>query len=1093
MKGTQFKLMLQFLKLMVAAALLAVLMPSAYTQTLQGDFAGVVHDATGAVVPNADVAIINEATNAMRSVKTNDQGRYQARGFYVGTYRVEAQAIGFQKAIAKGIELKPAAVTPVDLVLEVAATGSSVTVVASAGVIQSEGGTLNYDLDQSAYGKYQMIGSNMYSQPFAALQWTGAYTTGRSFMEFRGAKPSFTSYTYDGSSGRQVDVRIPELSVRSEELVAFGAPAEYRRAVTANVTFKSGTNDLHGDYRATLTNPVLNAVKTPFYQGENSPGTSSWRQSYSIGGPVILPKYDGRNKTFFYHTLEYNRGTPTYENRVDSIPTASMLNGDYSSQPMMITDPLSGIAFPNNTIPSSRISRAAQVALAEHYGKYSYQGAANSTNSNGVYTAIDNTPSTTAMFKIDHNFKNGDALNAYYQFSDVDGRAVDPYYWTQGAHYKLYSFRHTHLFSPTIVNQFHIGGSRNLDIQNDTAPGWVEESGADVVKRMGLDGVTPPSDWQGRPRISVSGWQDLWGSWGGSKTIYSSFTLDENVNINRGRHDMKVGFSGKLVHQDAASTGEFAGSYAFNGRFAGESLADLLLGYPSSSVRAYPRVWVAGRRREYGAFAQDTFRVTRSFQVSYGLRFDYYTAPVDRNGLYYNFDLASRSIVVPDQHALKSVSGAWTSDIPVRLASDAGYPSSILNGHGHWAPRFSFSYRPASDWVVRGAYGVYIGEMGTNELQTGGPFQVSEEYSNWFENGAPVLTLQNGFPQSQTQVGVSTATTVNPAFRSANVQNWNMTLEKSLFTNWGVRLSYIGNKSTNLPYVYDANTPLTLSGSEYTPERRPYSGFSYISAWTNGANANYHGFEASIRHPFRKGFYMQASFSLNRDRSEVGHTSTWSGEAQTPFWIDYAYDRARDMGTTMAWTTGAFHLNWVYEVPVGKGRTFASTAPPVVNSILGNWAVSGVYVWRSGTHFTPMFSGYDTGGIDQWEGRPNLVAGCDPYAGGKQLGAGAMWFNPACYAVPEPGTLGNVAVGSLVGPGAWMISLNPYKTMPITDRVSLQIGARISNLFNHPVYANPEAYITSSNAGQIYGSTEMLRAGSGDGTRKIALVGSISF
>ena len=1075
------------------AVVLAAMIPQLEAQTLQGDFTGVVRDATAAVVPNADVSIINEASNATRTVKTNEQGRYQARGFYVGTYRIEAQAQGFSRSVAKGIELRPAANTPVDFILEIATAGQSITVESSAGVIQSEGGTLNYDLDQSAYGKYQMMGANAYSQPFAGLQWTAAYTTGRSFMEFRGAKPGFTSYTYDGSSGKGIRVRIPDLATRSEELVSFGAPAEYRRAVTANVTFKSGTNDLHGEYRATFSNPVLNAVKTPFYRGDNDLGISTWIHDYAVGGPVVLPKYDGRNKTFFYHTLEYNRGNQKYETRVDSIPTAGMLTGDYSGQVTTITDPLSGLPFPNQVIPSTRISSAARLALTEYYSKYTYQGAANSTNSNGRYTSVDQSPAKTAMFKIDHNFANGDALNAYYQFSKVNGRALDPYYWTSDAHWQLYSFRHTHIFRPNIVNQFHFGGSRNTDAQNETAPDWVEESGAEVAARLGLQGVTPPEDWQGRPRISVSNWQSLWNSGGGSKTIHSFFNVDENISIMSGKHDFKVGVAGRLVEQDAASNGNFSGSYTFNGRYSGESLADLLLGYPSSTSRAFPRVWVAGRRKEVGLFAQDTFRITPSFQMSYGLRWDYYTAPTDRNGLYYNFDLPTGTIVVPDQHALNSISGAWTSTVPVRLASEVGYPEKLLSGHGHWSPRFSFSYRPASDWVIRGAYGVYVGEMSTTELQTGGPFQVTEKYSNWLENGIPALSLLNGFPNSQSSSGISTATTVSQDYRSGNVQNWNLTVEKSILKDWGARLSYIGTKSTNLPYVYDANTPLTLSTSEYTASRRPYSDFSYITAYANGANANYQGFEASIRHPFGKGFYVQAALSLNRDMSEVGHTSTWSPESQTAFWIDYAYDRARDMGETLAWTRGAFHLNWVYELPVGRSRKFGSSAAPVMNAIFGDWAVSGVYLWRSGMHFTPTYSGYDTAGLDQWEGRVNVVAGCDPYAGGKQLGAGATWFNPACFSIPEPGTLGNAEVGSLVGPGAWTVSLNPYKTVSITERLSLQIGARITNLFNHPVYANPVADITSANAGQISSGIEILRAGSGVGMRKATFVASLSF
>ncbi len=288
------------------------------------------------------------------------------------------------------------------------------------------------------------------------------------------------------------------------------------------------------------------------------------------------------------------------------------------------------------------------------------------------------------------------------------------------------------------------------------------------------------------------------------------------------------------------------------------------------------------------------------------------------------------------------------------------------------------------------------------------------------------------------------------------------------------------------------NTPLSLYTTPFTTDRRPYSRFSSLSSVENGANANYHGFEVSIRHPFRDGFYLQGSLSLNRDRSEVGHTSGWSPETQSIFGIDYAYDRAREMGRTLAWTNGAFHLNWVYEVPLGRGKKFASNASPVLNAMLGEWAVSGVYVWRSGHPFTPTYSGYDPAGINQYGGRPNLVAGCDAYDGGKNLGSGALWFNPKCFSIPKPGTLGNVELGSLVGPGAWTLSVNPYKSVAITDRLKLRIGAKITNILNHPVYAYPVSNITSSNAGRITGKVEILRA-PGDGMRSVTLVAGISF
>ncbi len=1082
------------------AGLLTAMLQVAPAQTVRGDFSGIVRDTSGAVVPHAQVIIINQSTTARREIQTDEQGRYFAPGFFVDTYRIEVSKQGFHQTVIDGVQLKPATVTPVDVILQVGGLQEAVTVTASAPVIQSEAPSVNYGLDSAAYGKYEMNTSGNLMSPFSALHWTSGYASGKSaFMVFRGAPTEYTGFSLEGLTGRGIRFRVPELAVKSGEIVAFSAPAEHDRAVTVNSTMRSGTNDLHGEFETFFINPVLNAVKTPFYQGKRDPGVSKWRYNLGAGGPVVLPGlYDGRNRTFWYFAWQRNKPADVRYVQIDSIPTAKMRTGDFSAWGKTVKDPLSSAPFPGNVVPSDRISSVAKAVDQIQYGRYTYVGDPNSTISNATTQYFSSSPATTSLVKLDHNFSNGDVMNAFFTWSPKEYREATPAYESEISKWYAFNFAHTHLFSPAIVNQLRIGTTRNKDYSGKVLEdgSFQPEYGADVLARLGLRGVNPPGNWQGWPDFSISNWP-YFEPYPETKTVYSYYSLNDSITISRGRHEIKAGFSTRKIRHDWSPTGNLAGSYTFNGKFSSEPYADFLMGYPATFSRTSSRTWIEGRRWEYGAFAQDTFRITSKVMITYGLRWSRYTVPVDGNGMYYNFDLKSLSVVVPDQFALSQVAPSWPSSaIPVKLASELGYADKLMNSHSNWGPRFGFTWRPASDWVVRAGYGSYTGVMAFTELQTAGPFAVSESYVNLLSSGKPQYSFPNPFPSQTGSAGVSSATAVDPDFRTGYTQSWNLTAEKQLLRSWGLRLSYLGNKTTGVPYSANVNTPL-LSTQAFSTSRRPYQSFNTLTYITNGGNAYYDSMEIAVSRPMANGLYMQASYSYNRSEMEIHNQR--NPEAQVAGAIDYAYDRARDKGNNVDWPRHDFVVNYVYELPVGRERRFlhglgsAGVAGKVLNGVIGDWAASGYFNWHSGNWFTPTYSGVDPGGINQFSGRADVVPGCDPYAGGKNLGKGALWFNSACFAVPAAGTLGNAKINSLVGPGAWVFAINPYKEFPIRERVRARLGAQIYNLFNHPSYDVPNSVINRTTGGLITALGNMRRASQGGAMRNFVLVGAISF
>jgi hypothetical protein len=155
----------------------------------------------------------------------------------------------------------------------------------------------------------------------------------------------------------------------------------------------------------------------------------------------------------------------------------------------------------------------------------------------------------------------------------------------------------------------------------------------------------------------------------------------------------------------------------------------------------------------------------------------------------------------------------------------------------------------------------------------------------------------------------------------------------------------------------------------------------------------------------------------------------------------------------------------------------------VADAVLGGWSASGTFSIVGGLPFNVNYTRHDPGDINLFSGRPDLVSGCDPYANAHNVHG--LWYNPACFAIPAPGTLGNAPRNFLDSPSTWVVNLNPYKDIRlpfISEQARIRIGANIYNLFNHPPYNAPSGGvwgvpsddITSPNAGRIL-STRCVR------------------
>lgn len=1066
------------------------------------DFRGVVTDPTGAGVPGATVNATNEATKAKRTATSDNTGNYRIDGLLVGTYSLEVEAAGFKKFVQTGILLTPGLVKPVNARLEIGQVTELAEVHDTAPVIQTESGTLSTSLPPTALSK-PIVTMSRGAILGEMMVWMPGSASGDKTYGYMGQRPEMMQANIEGLQYYFISSSVNFAGIQDISTILSNAPAEFARPVTLNATLKSGTNQFHGSYIRVFVNPCFNATKSPFSQANHGPCATSFRQFFEFSGPIR------KDKTFFY----FNWGRPNSFNLVQlaqpgSVPTRAMQAGDFSRYPKTILDPATGTPFPGNIIPPSRIGPLAQGIVKDLYSQLTYLGSQDSFVNNRSTLAARFRQDTDYTAKIDHmqgvrNIFSG----TYYRHKVLSNLANlfpianRPQALPTAGQGNVFNFggvlAYTHTFSPTVISQLRIGATRfvlkHLQIEpNEISQGKVI-NGSDYVQRWGIQGLLPP-DLAGLPQVNIVGWNFIPND-NQSANFDTRYSAYENVTIVRGNHTLKTGYSAIRLLQDGPAAGPYFGSFNYNGMFTTEAFADFLLGLPDSFIRYRTRPVIARRMWEHGAFLQDDFKVSNRLTINFGLRWDRYTVPYDRNGLYYNFDPKTLSIVVPDQHAAANVNPAWpATPFPIRLASDVGFPSKLLRGSNSWQPRFGFAYRLASNMVLRGGWGIYNSAVRFGSLQTGGPFAITETFINEKASNrtGAVYALPNPFPVESKTASVASANGFSLDYRPAYSQNWNITLERQLFKNWGLKSSYRGVKNSQLLWLQNLNA-IAPSTTAFTQSRRPYPNLQTVGFVSNGGNSWYEGFDIGVTHPLASGVFITAQY-----------TRSWSGglpsaaytDDQTIATPENAFDLRRDYGPDSGWPTNDFILSWVSELPFGRGKRFANSGNKFLNGVIGNWSLSGAFSWRSGLFFTPVLNGVDVGNIGGTNNRrPSLAAGCDPYAGRRNVHT--SWFNPGCFVSPAPGELGNVRVNSLVGPGAWQINFSPFKEFPlgfIREGARIQIGANMVNVLNHPVYNRPISNLTAPTAGLIT-STTYARGLNHDavGPRSVIFEGRIIF
>jgi carboxypeptidase family protein/TonB-dependent receptor-like protein len=1054
--------------------LLGVFLAAAFASGPTGMITGTVTDPSGAVVRNARITVLNEATNAVRTAETNDDGDFTVALLPPGRYRVTAESAGFRKSIFGDVTVDVDQTARVDFALEVGAATEEVRVKDTPPAIQTDTSTLGQVVNNRLVQNLPLNERNFLNfallVPGSQLPAEGSQnSTQGGALSVNGAREQSNNFLLDGVDNNDPYINqyvalpsvdaIQEFKVQSSDY-----SAEYGRTGGAqiNVVLKSGTNAFHGslfEYFRNRNMDAKNYFDFPDCTPSSVPGACGGipglnRNQFggTLGGPIR------KDQTFFFISYEglRLRQANTHEATVPSQTQWAMAEG------------LSQEIFGCPLNPSCEVGQnvfnlypAANVG-SDLVNSNTFLSAPIIRGSDNYYTA-----------KLDQHFSATDTVSAHYSL--VDANTFSPFdpvnAFTSLPGYGSFTLNHgqnaglewTRVFESKLLNEFRLGFIRMR------ATVLQQNHGNNIGAQLGFpDVLTNPVDL-GVPNINVLNFDGI-----GEPVNYpqerhdTTLQLADNVAWTVGRNQFKIGVDIRHLRIDNYLDFLARGDWFFLGQTltgilgasgdptpcAGTppddpstcSLAQLLAGVPDYALAVSGNTYNSLRSHGVSTYVQDDIHVVPRFLLNVGMRYEYNSPPVE----------ALNRFSVPDLVPCTSSScePAFTT------AGTNGIPRATFSPtYTNFAPRIGIAWRPLKSerWVVRSAYGIFYDSSIANINifpRINPPFYNLSLYPQTFNcvagPGIP-CTVQDILSQTGQTSGVVQGNMISPQFRDGYMQQWNTDLQYEVLPNWMVDVAYVGSKGTHLSNVLDLNQPDPTTGLP------PYPQFSSILYVESNASSSYHSLQLRSEKRTSHGLALLLSYTYSKsfdDISSVFAGSVGSGLPQN------SHDLSADRGPSDFNAVNRFSGSFVYDLPVRHLWTHGPAR------LLDNWQAGGIVTAQSGSPFTVVLAGSPAASAAAFGNpyRPDLVG--NPFVAGTvaanpsctapgQVRTTQNWFNPCAFASPA-GFFGTEGRNVLTGPGFTDIDFSLAKSMALgSETHRLQFRGDFFNLFNHPNFDIP--------------------------------------
>ncbi len=1040
-----------------------LLVPILQAQSVTGTMVGTARDA-GGIIAGANLTVTNQGTGVTRSTVTNASGDYVVPNLAAGLYRIRAEHPGYRTITIENINLMLNATVRNDLLFEVGELQETVSVTASTPVVQSETSSVALVIDTHAIESLPVNGRTLDMFIFTAAgnastdsasnpKIGGAQHWGGSLFTVNGVTINDLgngggAYSYATSLATQPSLdTIQEFKVESNS-----AKAEYGGSVAVSMLTKGGSNELHGSVYEFNRNREL-AANAFFNNSISRPRQPYNRNEFgaSAGGPIL------KNRTFFFLSYEglriRNSNPGTF-----SVPIPEIRGGDFTSYPT-IKDPLTKAAFPNNIIPGNRLdSRAVKVLsfvpLPNLPGKKTYNYAETLLNKIGV---------NRASARIDQNIDDHNSLFLALNYGKGSPYEVNQYspraygnYSNAGFRTKMASLTYTRILSPNMTNELRASYFAHVNIRMG--------QNQDFDPATLFPQLFTPLPVGGLPTFNITGFTAIKDYGGADPNPQITEQIGDTFTWVHGSHVTKAGIDMAFsrVSTNPSVTAAALGTFSFNGRYTGNAVADLLLGYPTAATRATATPPNVIGQQRYGGYIQDDWKVSPRLTLNVGLRYEMQTQLSERDGSWTNVNLTDGRLVLRTvQNQVPATANQTLLNLYPYVQSEAiGWGSDILlPDHKDWAPRFGFAFRPFRDskTVVRGGYGIFYNLIamyqGIYQLGISNPpFRLVQSFTGGAT--APTISLSNPFSVTPVTTANPVLYAVNRQIRNPYSQQWNLSVERQMPGEIGFRVSYVGNKGNRIPYVnYELNQPNPQRAGNLQ-ELRPFQPWANIYGMMFIGQSITHQMQMEATKRNRNGLFFTTSFSWTKSLDNVGI----SGSPQDP------YNAANDRGPADNIRRFVSYTSVTYDLPFGPGKCF-SVGNRVIGKMIGGWRLASVLQFRSGAPFSVGFSPTASG---HYASRANAVSS-DFYPEKQTI---ARWFNPEAFAAPASYTFGNSSRNLLTGPGQTIVDLSVSKNTAITERVQAEFRADFFNLPNHPSFAQPAANVSvPSTMGVITGTT----------------------
>jgi len=935
-----------------------------WAQVDRATLGGTVSDSSGAVIPGVKIELVSEETGLKREATTGANGQYSFSLLPIGEYSLRAAQTGFRTVVFKDLRLGVGDNRVLDIQMEVSSIETQVTVESILAPLESSSAVVGTVIGSSHMREIPLNGRHWASLMALA---PGAINTGdgsQQTIRFVGRARDDNNWTFDGMDA--TGVKDPRQEAALRLVISTDTIAEFRVNSTmysaesgngaggqVNLVSRSGTNQFHGSLFEFFRNDHMDA-RNPFDTVKQPFRLNQF--GGNAGGPIL------RNRTFFFSNYEglRQRVAQTFRN---DVPSAAFR----ARATLPVVRELLAL-YPAGTVSTSsaeidRVEKTRSQAWTEN----------------------------AASLRVDHRFNDKNTFFARYNVDD--GLIVAPRTVIENDRQESmfrpsnYVMQFQRVFRPTVVNEWKAGFNRSS------------------LKRFSY-GPVPAT-------INVSGFMAL-----NQNNLLiengTSYSVMDNLVINRGRHTLKFGVEIRRAHVNVADPAWDSMSVSYPSR---QALLDNKV--DSLSITAGAPV-LGTRKTYYYGYVQDDFKIRPQITLNLGLRYEYYGVNREVNDRYRVFDM-------------------WACRGFCPHGTPWYYPD-----RNNFDPRVGIAWAIGKT-VIRTGAGIYHGPGQIDDVNTALD-NMTERYSLTARE-APALSYPVTPFLSQARSEGVTPRSLQRDRRDLYSAQWSFSIQRQLPGQFQTQIGYIGNSGVKLfarQYINNID-PVT--------KVRPLPNFGRMDEKRQDGKSNFHALQVSLHRRAARGLTWGTEYMWSHS---INDGNLGGGEGNQP---QIATCRACDRANSSQDIRHTITNNWMYELPMGKGQRYFNSGP--ASKVLGGWELSGIWTARTGRMLTV---GISRSSADVPDGntsnqRPSIVPGVSIYpAGGPTF---AQWFNPAAFAIPARGTWGNAGRSIATGPGLAQVDVALKKNIRLAERKTLVVRVESFNLFNRVQAGNPGTTFTS--------------------------------